>query len=56
MKSKKDITAAEIEKTLADWKNVKPEVVERLKAKAEMLASEVKQKKNAIFTARLRHD
>lgn len=56
MKQKKDVTAAQIEKTVSQWKDVRPEVARRLKAKTETLASEAKVKKDAIFTARLRQD
>ncbi len=56
MKQRKDVTAAEIEKTADQWTDVRPETARRLKAKTEMLVSEVKVKKEAIFTARLRQD
>ncbi len=56
MKQKKDVTATEVERTASHWKNVRPEVAKRLKAKTEMLASEARVKKDAIFTARLRQD
>jgi hypothetical protein len=56
MKQKKDLTAAQVEKTAGQWKNVPSETAKRIKEKAKILASEERVKKSAIFTARLRQD
>lgn len=56
MKRKKDLTAAQVEKTAAEWKSVSPETAKRLKGKVEAMAAEERVKKDAIFTARLRQD
>ena len=56
MKSKKNVTAAEVEKTSTQWKSADPHTANRIKGKVEALASEAKIKKSAIFTARLRQD
>lgn len=56
MKRKKDLTAAQAEKTAAQWKSVSPETAKRLKGKVEAMAAEERVKKDAIFTARLRQD
>ncbi len=56
MKRKKDLTAVQIEKTASEWKSVHPDTAKRLKGKVEVLVSEERVKKGAIFTARLRQD
>ena len=56
MKRKKDLTAAQAEKTAAQWKSLSPETAKRLKGKVEAIAAEERVKKDAIFTARLRQD
>lgn len=55
MKRKKDLTAAQVERT-AGWKSVSPETAKRLQGKVEAMAAEERVKKDAIFTARLRQD
>ncbi len=56
MKQKKDLTAVQVERAAAEWKSVSPETAKRLKGKVTRLVSEVRVKKDAIFTARLRQD
>ena len=56
MKQRKDVTAADVERTVEQWKNVQADTAKRIKAKTEMLVAEAKVKKDAIFTARLRQD
>jgi len=56
MKQKKDVSAAQVEKTASKWKSVSSDHAKRIKAKVEGLAAEARVKKDAVFTARLRQD
>jgi len=56
MRREKDLTAAQVERTAAQWKSSSPETAKRLKGKVKALAVEERVKKDAIFTARLRQD
>jgi hypothetical protein len=56
MKQKKDLTAAQVEKSADEWKSVSPETAKRLKRKVKQLIAKERAKKDASFTARLRRE